>query len=106
MVIYLDGLFLMHQDPKELMNLFIEVCQLLNDLGFIIKNSKREHGAYSRKNDAYFKTLRRPLHYCKLQKQKIKSIHTYDILARSQHITLTSGDMEGLRSSGYRLDRR
>ena len=39
-IIYIDDLLLAHQDPKELMRTFNEVCQLLSNLGFIVKKEK------------------------------------------------------------------
>ena len=39
-IIYLDDLLLLHSDPKELEKLFLKVCQLLTDLGFLIKKEK------------------------------------------------------------------
>ena len=39
-IIYLDDLLLLHSNLKELEKLFLEVCQLLTDLGFLIKKEK------------------------------------------------------------------
>ena len=39
-IIYLDNLLLLHPDPKELEKLFPNVCQLLTNLGFLIKKEK------------------------------------------------------------------
>ena len=39
-IIYIDDLLLVHQDPRELMRMFNEVCQLLSNLGSIVKEEK------------------------------------------------------------------
>ena len=39
-IIYLDDLLLLHSDLKELANLFLEVCQLVTNLGFLIEKEK------------------------------------------------------------------
>ena len=145
-IIYLDDLLLLHSDPKELEKLFLEVCQLLTDLGFLIKKEKCsiapvqslvflgalinsltmtlavpltklqelqcEAQALKKKKICTIKELSAllgrmtqmskigvgsaPLHYRSLQKQHIKSIHRYGILARRQQITLTPEAMADL----------
>ena len=145
-IVYLDDLLLLHPDPKELAQLFREVCQMLTDLGFLVKKEKcstepvqslvflgalinsvtmtlavpqtklqeLQDEAQSLKErqicsiqelSALLGRMTQmskigmesaPLHYRSLQKQHIKSVHRYGILARKQQISLTPESMTDL----------